>query len=99
MSFFGMPLAQTWLARTFFYASAAIDGTTVPRGYQASRQGRPDICITSALRIAMQLRGEYTSMVEVACIRFSGPCTHICFKKGIQQKKTPPCYALCFFHI
>jgi hypothetical protein len=55
VSFFGMPLAQTWLARPFFYAADTIDGTTIPRGYQSSRQGRPDICITFALRIAMQL--------------------------------------------
>jgi hypothetical protein len=48
----------------------------------------PDTCITSALRIAMQLYREYASKVEVHCIRFSGPCTHICLRRAYSKKDT-----------
>jgi hypothetical protein len=87
MSFFGIPLAQTWLARTFFYAADAIDGTKVTSDNTSSRQGGPDICITSALRIAMQLFREYENKVEVHCIRFSGPYTHICLRRAYSKKR------------
>jgi len=101
ISFFGMPLAGTWLARTQYHAKDAILVTNDKRYYQrrASRSrpglgtGRPYICLICAPKIGMNRTGIVLSSSGCNSSRFSGPCTPS-YVKGI-PKKDIPMFLIC----
>jgi hypothetical protein len=100
MSFFGMSLAQTWLAMTQYYPKDAIFVENDKRNsqFRASLShpglgtGRPYTFLICAPKIGMNQR--VLSRSGCNSSRFSGPCTRS-YVKSIPKKRHP--YPL--FHV